>query len=225
MPNLRRSNRVAKPTQIFKQAIKSLQDEQGSINNNGEDNDELEIIGDDNKNDSSVDINLKKDKKRKRFLNNKNDTTTKSNSRNRKGRSSIGTSVNTPINESQLQSSTPKHEQNTIGRTNPKSKSDSQDDDSSYNDDADKDLNSDNDDDDDFNLTMNQDDDSVNVPTKKSSSKKRKRTSTSSTNNSKKMKRTPQNKLDKYGPESERTCPFCNKVFSIVTGLAYHVGK
>ena len=26
-----------------------------------------------------------------------------------------------------------------------------------------------------------------------------------------------------YGPMSERTCPFCKKVFSIVTGLAYHL--
>jgi hypothetical protein len=26
-----------------------------------------------------------------------------------------------------------------------------------------------------------------------------------------------------YGPKSERTCPFCNKLFSIVTGLAYHL--
>lgn len=26
-----------------------------------------------------------------------------------------------------------------------------------------------------------------------------------------------------YGPKSERTCPFCNRVFSIVTGLAYHL--
>ena len=26
-----------------------------------------------------------------------------------------------------------------------------------------------------------------------------------------------------YGPLTERTCPFCKKVFSIVTGLAYHI--
>lgn len=31
------------------------------------------------------------------------------------------------------------------------------------------------------------------------------------------------NKKRDYGPKSERTCPFCNKVFSIVTGLAYHL--
>jgi len=27
----------------------------------------------------------------------------------------------------------------------------------------------------------------------------------------------------RYGPEKNRTCPFCKKVFSIVTGLAYHI--
>jgi len=27
----------------------------------------------------------------------------------------------------------------------------------------------------------------------------------------------------RYGPEKDRTCPFCKKVFSIVTGLAYHI--
>ena len=27
------------------------------------------------------------------------------------------------------------------------------------------------------------------------------------------------------GPIEDRTCPFCNKVFSIIPGLAYHVGK
>ncbi len=26
-----------------------------------------------------------------------------------------------------------------------------------------------------------------------------------------------------YGPSSERTCPFCGKIFSIITGLAYHI--
>ena len=28
-----------------------------------------------------------------------------------------------------------------------------------------------------------------------------------------------------YGPEKDRTCPLCKKVFSIVTGLAYHIGE
>ncbi len=28
-----------------------------------------------------------------------------------------------------------------------------------------------------------------------------------------------------YGSVEDRTCPFCKKVFSIITGLAYHIGK
>jgi len=39
------------------------------------------------------------------------------------------------------------------------------------------------------------------------------------TNMSKKRKR---NK-NRYGPAKDRTCPFCKKVFSIITGLAYHI--
>ena len=37
--------------------------------------------------------------------------------------------------------------------------------------------------------------------------------------------RSVQNKqMKKYGPAEDRTCPFCKKVFSIKTGLAYHIG-
>jgi len=36
-------------------------------------------------------------------------------------------------------------------------------------------------------------------------------------------KSSSKSKVSKYGPVKDRTCPLCNKVFSIVSGLAYHL--
>jgi len=95
------------------------------------------------------------------------------------------------------------------------------------NDDGDDD---DDDDDDDNEAKDNDSEQETKAPTTKrrrrvqSSSSSRK--STAATTRKRGRKKTKTYHSDgRFGPEADRTCPFCKKVFSIILGLAYHIGK